>query len=250
MGTLPRVSWARRQARIGAVAAAATLVALAGALVLLGPASHATAGGSATRSLDVAVAQISHEVAFLHTQVPREPRAYLDALATLEYTVGHVNAAVYGWREDVSHGPLPDCRKSLAMCAENTLEQEAGICGNAAAVFEVILDRLGVRAHRLNLFYTAPNGTKGGHTTAEAFWQGRWHMMDPTWGVFFRRSKAKPAAILSHAQVAQLTRPSLDLIQDRSHLWWQVSSVEMHDGWSTGFKALLDQKARAVVVPG
>lgn len=245
------MSWARRNARSGAVAAAITLVVLAGVLAFLTlTPGHATAGDSATPFLDQAVAQISDEVTFLHTQVPREPLAYLDALATLDYTVGHVNAALYGWRNDIVHGSLPDCRPSVEVCAENTLEQGAGICGNAAAVFVAILRRLGVPAHRLNLFYKAPDGSKGGHTTAEAFWRGRWHMMDPTWGVFFRPAKAKPAAILSRAQVAKLARPSRDLVQDRSHAWWQVSSVELHDGWSTGFRALLDRKARAVVVPG
>ena len=46
-----------------------------------------------------------------------------------------------------------------------------------------------------------------------------------------------------------MRNPSLYLVQDRSHLWWQVSSHTLHQGWATGFRALLDAKARAVVVP-
>ncbi len=230
---------------------ALVLLVLAAALgVLAGRSGSATAGSSRTPLLDKAVIQLTQEVKFLHTQVPREPRAYLVGLAALDYTVGHVNTAVYGWRENIAHAPLPECRQSVVTCAENTLQQGAGICGNAAAVFVTLLHRMGVRAHRLGLSYTAPDGTKGGHLTAEAFWHGRWHMMDPTWGVFFRDPHARPANILSHAQVAKLARPSRDLIQDRTHLWWQVSSVELHDGWSTGFNALLDKKARAVVGSG
>jgi hypothetical protein len=226
----------------------APVLVLAAVLVAFSQRSgQATAQTSATPSLDAAVAQVSEEVAYVRPAVPREPRAYLDALAALDYTVGHVNAALYGWRNTIAKLPLPACA-TIEGCAENSLEQGAGICGNAATVFVGILRRLGVSAHMLNLFYRAPDGTRGGHTTAEVFWRGRWHMMDPTWGVFFRRPNVEPSAILSHAQVTKLIRPSRYIVQDRSHFWWQVSSHELHQGWVTGFNALLDAKARAVVV--
>jgi Transglutaminase-like superfamily len=212
-------------------------------------ARRAAAASSATPTLDAAVSQVSNEIAFVRTQVPSEQAEYIAALAALDFTVGHVNAPLYGWRNTVAGLDQPDCRISLYLCAENTLRLGAGICGNAAAVYVAILERLGISAHRLNLFYTAPNGTFGGHTTAEVYWAGSWHLMDPTWGVFFRTSKVAASAVLSWARVARLKNASRYMVQDRSQLWWQISSYEMHSGWNTGYSALLDSGAKAVVVP-
>lgn len=224
-------------------------IALAVGIVMLFAGSTASARARESAdlpALDAATAQVANELTYVSTQAPSEPREYLAALAAMDYTVGHINAALYGWRHTIAKADLPDCSTTLDLCAEHSLEQQAGICGNAAAVFVAILRRLGIQAHLLNLYYVAPDGKPGGHTTAEALWGGSWHLLDPTWGVFFRTSTEVPSALLSWAQVARLRRPGVAMVQDRSQLWWQVSGYELHGSWGTGFNALIDPQARAV----
>jgi hypothetical protein len=159
-----------------------------------GEAAHSTGLHSqlaaAPTPLRVAVDQVRREVAWAQHSVS-SPRGQLVAQAAMDYTVGHVSTAAFGYLELVK-GHLPGYRLNKILTAQ------AGICGQASWVFAGIVRRLGLRARSIVFSYEDPNGTPDGHTAVEVSYGGSWHFFDPTYGQFW----ADPSGdVLSVAQV-------------------------------------------------
>jgi Transglutaminase-like superfamily len=128
--------------------------------------------------LSVAVQQVQHEVAWAEGGGPAYSHATLTALAAMDYVVGHVSVAEYGYLE-VKGLPLP------AHTPDAVLGAQAGLCGETSLAFAVILQRLGYQVRRVAFYWTFADGTPDGHTAAEVSYDGGWHYFDPTFGQYW-----------------------------------------------------------------
>jgi len=169
-----------------------------------------------------ATEQVENEAAYL-TAVLRSsgqrdvPREYVLSLVTMNYVVGHVSAPMFGRLVTINPEAAPR-GDDVVTVAERSLALGAGICGNAAATFAAILDRLGVENRSVQFYFDS-----GNHIAAEVFYAGRWHYFDPTWGTFYRApAGAAPAAVLSVDEIRRLQRPADFEVGDESHAWGQV----------------------------
>lgn len=189
----------------------------------------------ANAPLDKAVERIRHELEAIrsereHTRwqtpggpadpVAAWPDAFLASLAALTYTQGRLSAPMYDYRE-MTGMPLPLGGTRLAV-AKVTLEMEAGLCGNAEAVFEELLLRLGYQARKVDAFYPS-----GSHTLTEVWYAGKWRAFDPHWGVYWRRPGAEPWDALSTVEVTEERIGRECEVANQSRLWLAVT-----DSWS------------------
>lgn len=129
--------------------------------------------------LAVALEQVRREITWAGGASPLSGQ--LVAQAALDYTVGHVSVGAYGYMESydglVAAPPWGNINQILA--------QQAGICPHAARVFATIVAHFGFPVRDVEFAYTDWNGSKGGHTAAEVYYDGGWHFFDPTFGVFY-----------------------------------------------------------------
>jgi hypothetical protein len=146
-----------------------------------------SASQSEVSSLQAELAAIPEPLSAAVSVVQREvawsgPQPYsvgeMTALAAMDYTVGHVSAGVYGYQEQ--HGlTLPDWEPDLI------LRQEAGICGQSAAVFVGIMQRLGYQVRSVQFYFTNPDGSADTHVAVEVYYDGGWHFFDPTYAAYW-----------------------------------------------------------------
>jgi hypothetical protein len=183
--------------------------------------ANAQASPAQPSALSVAITDVSHRalyaertLAVAHTH---PPRPYVVALAAMSYVVGHVSAPQYGYLHEIAHQPLPTD-------AQESLQTQAGICGNATAAMLAILNRLHVEARRVNIFYSTPHAPINGHTTLEVRYDGAWHWFDPTWGTIYIRPKTPQWDVLSLVDVLRLppAEQRSNRIGDDSRLWARV----------------------------
>lgn len=80
--------------------------------------------------------------------------------------------------------------------AVKILKQGYAICGGRVVVFEALANQVGIPTRKVNIFGIVG---QGGHSLIEAYWDNRWHVLDPTFGVFFysRMSYDKQGEIAS-----------------------------------------------------
>lgn len=126
--------------------------------------------------LSEGVSVVQREVAWSGAQP--FSRAEMTALAAVDYTVGHVSAGVYWYQSDRGL-TLPDWEPDVI------LRQESGICGQSAAVFVGIMQRLGYQVRSVQFFYNNPDGTPGQHIAVEVYYDSGWHFFDPTYATYW-----------------------------------------------------------------
>ena len=126
--------------------------------------------------LSEAVSVVRREVAWSGAQP--FSGAEMTALAAVDYTVGHVSAGVYWYQSDRGL-TLPDWEPDVI------LRQESGICGQSAAVFVGIMQRLGYQVRSVQFFYNNPDGTPGQHIAVEVYYDSGWHFFDPTYAAYW-----------------------------------------------------------------
>ena len=208
----------RMAGRLGVVSLATVVVASAVAFSGLVP----TAQSSSEALVVQAAEQIEHEAAYVNAVLkqsgrPQEPRGYVLALLTMDYVVGHISAPMFGHlvTNDPGRAPRGD---DVQTVAERSLAAGAGICGNAAATFAAILDRLGVESRSVQFYFDT-----GNHIAVEVLYEGRWHYFDPTWGTFYRPPGPGNASnVLSVAEIRALERPYHFEVANHSHAWKQI----------------------------
>jgi hypothetical protein len=165
--------------------------------------------------LAVAVEQVRREVlwaenGFSQVRIPYS-HGQLVANAAMDYVVGHVNPAAYGYMSTVLHttpAPTPD----------SVLGNQAGICGDAALTFAAIVKRFGLQVRSVQ-FYYGPNGTWN-HIADEVYYDGSWHFFDPTFGIFYE----KAGNVLSISDARAANDPSLLRI-DVTSFWVTVQTM-------------------------
>jgi hypothetical protein len=81
---------------------------------------------------------------------------------------------------------------------EICLARGIGICGQHIQAFLDVMDRLGVRARPIQVYYATAEGRRQNHVVAEVEWGGRWHMFDVTWGFVAIGENGEP---LSYSEV-------------------------------------------------
>jgi TolA-binding protein len=69
--------------------------------------------------------------------------------------------------------------------ANSILAVQAGLCGNAAIVFEALVRHFGYQVRSVELYYDDPPGSPNGHSSAEVYYDGAWHFLDPTFGLYY-----------------------------------------------------------------
>jgi hypothetical protein len=167
--------------------------------------------------LQRAVEQVREEVAYTRYISNREGRLvrdeYLISLATMNYVVGHVTAPAYGYRNELASMVLP-------WDAETALFTQAGLCGNAAWTFAVIVKQLGVQVRSAEFYFS--NGIDN-HIAAETYYGGDWHYFDPTWGLTF--SSGSDVLSLTEARDGQ----SHSIRYDQNLLWYLTAPTSLID---------------------
>ena len=157
---------------------------------------------------------VGDEVAYTKMISTREERpvndGYLISVAAMNYVVGHVLAPEYGYRHEVAFLSVP-----LWKSAEQALQMQAGICGNAALVFATIVRAFNLPVRSVQFYYGANN-----HIAAETYYNGAWHYFDPTWGIMFTAS----AQSITDARSNQ-TAP----LSDQTLLWHLTAPVALAD---------------------
>lgn len=136
----------------------------------------------------IAVAQVQHEVQWASGGAPPYSHDELTALAALEYVVGHVSVAEYGYLE-VAKLPLP------AHTPDAILGAQAGICGETSLAFASIMQHLGYTTRRVAFYWTDPVWGPDAHTAVEVAYGGSWHYFDPTFDQYWTDSAGNVMSI-------------------------------------------------------
>ena len=128
--------------------------------------------------LAVAEEQVRREVAYEERNGLPYSEGRLVAQAAMDYVVGHVSAAAYGYLT-VAGLPLPLANPQSVLAAQ------AGICGHAALTFAAIVKHFGYQVRSVQFYYDdpPPYSTPDSHIADEVFYDGSWHFFDPTFGV-------------------------------------------------------------------
>ena len=72
-------------------------------------------------------------------------------------------------------------KSNTGATATKFINEGYAICGGNCIVFQVLLKKLGIPVRYVGIF-----GMKGGsHAIAEAYYDGGWHLFDPSWAVLF-----------------------------------------------------------------
>jgi hypothetical protein len=158
------------------------------------------------------------------------PRAQLAAESALTYVQARLSPAIHA-----ANGGATDLDSAFRL--------QAGLCGDIVEAFLQILERSGVRAMPVQFFY-AIDGVRQNHVAAQAWWNGGWHYVDPTWGALFERG----TRVLSLAQVLQLKHPYRYALMNRL-VPWTDASIRRGGGW-TPLGYLTEAKQRQVVADG
>jgi hypothetical protein len=67
--------------------------------------------------------------------------------------------------------------------ATKIIKEGYGICGAISTVFRTLCRRAGLPARYIGAFYLRPG--QGGHAISEVHYDGAWHLLDPTFGLFY-----------------------------------------------------------------
>ena len=67
--------------------------------------------------------------------------------------------------------------------ATKIIKEGYAICGGLSHVFRVLCRRAGIPARYIGAFYLRP--IMGSHAISEIFYDDAWHLLDPTFGIFF-----------------------------------------------------------------
>jgi hypothetical protein len=191
----------------------AAAVAVTLAATLAGPLSVQARAPKPSPAVTKAHKEIAAEAAYVksiyraHHWSP--PREYVDALATLSYVQGHVSAPLYGYLQQHR-------RRAPGSSPSQILAQGAGIGGHAAIVYRAIMKTFSVPTRQVDVFFP-----KGGAVLVEVWWNRAWHVVDPTFGAFFRPANASRFALLSTAQLLALSPAARRQarVGDASLLW-------------------------------
>jgi transglutaminase-like putative cysteine protease len=67
--------------------------------------------------------------------------------------------------------------------ATKIIKEGYGICGAISTVFRTLCRRAGLPARYIGAFYLRPG--QGGHAISEVHYDNAWHLLDPTFGLFY-----------------------------------------------------------------
>lgn len=100
------------------------------------------------------------------------------ALAVMQTVRAVANSARYSfWSQEVNF-QVPDSQMQH-VC----LDEGFGICGNHMLLFVDLMERLGVPARTVEMYYVDPEtGGRVSHAAAEFEFDGKWRYVDITWG--------------------------------------------------------------------
>lgn len=141
-----------------------------------------SAQGELETPLQVALKQVSREVAYVKGGVPQYSKGQLISEAAMDYVAGHVSDTAYGYIAAF------EGKKSVPPPTPNgSLGTQAGICTGAAVTFGTMVHHFGFKVRSVNFYYDdpAPFSTPDGHVAVEVWYDGGWHFFDPTFGLFW-----------------------------------------------------------------
>tara|TARA_B100000945_G_scaffold59678_1_gene44371 strand:- start:186 stop:1184 length:999 start_codon:yes stop_codon:yes gene_type:complete len=81
-----------------------------------------------------------------------------------------------------SNNELPDELTGKPQDLEKFIQMGAGICGQHVEFAMQVFTKAGIRVRDIQVFYLDEEFGLQNHTFIEAFWDGDWRMIDPTWG--------------------------------------------------------------------
>lgn len=191
--------------------------------------------------LTVAVQQVQHEVAWAAGSYPA---GQLAAISAMDYVVGHVSTAAYGYLEKNSLPLLAGSDASDAALANSALAAQAGICGQAAATFAAMLTQLGYQVRSVQFYWKLPSGVPDSHIAVEVRYGAGWHFFDPTFGLFWTGAKGN---VLS---ISEVRAASGAQHRDTEHKDMTAFTNVIEDRWFNGNDTGFETDAATSVVFG
>lgn len=95
---------------------------------------------------------------------------------------------------------------------EDVLEQRIGACGNNSVLMIAMANELGIEGRIINLWNIPSIG--GGHSVVEFFYDGKWHLFDPTNGAYYTNNGVITGDIASFEDI----RKNPDIVANHKYL--------------------------------
>lgn len=164
------------------VPAAAMIAALLSAFLVPSRAHAAEPGPYALRPIDRAYAVAPTEDDLRVSD--REDPAVLDSVLARIFPDG-ADALSDGQKaiEILRYASTSLLLKNNGGTATKIIREGYGICGAISTVFRTLCRRVGLPARYVGAFYLRP--VQGGHAISEVYWDGAWHLLDPTFGLLY-----------------------------------------------------------------
>lgn len=130
----------------------------------------------------------------------------------------HVQNVLSSSRYSLVKRSLKDEFKRPGTDVELCLDYEYGICGNHAAVFIALLERIGLETRPVQFFYNTKNGRES-HISAEVNIDG-WRYLDSTWAAFWYTDPADPTGSIASIADVLKRRKEYKVSVNTSHPWY------------------------------
>ncbi len=141
--------------------------------------------GAETFNLSMTDASFNSSPEADHLEISdNEDLVYLDGILRSIFPNGHENL----WTEKKAIEILRYTSSALELrsnggSATKILKEGYAICGGLSHVFRILCRRAGIPARYVGAFNLRP--LMGSHAISEVYYAGRWHLLDPTFGLFF-----------------------------------------------------------------
>ena len=110
------------------------------------------------------------------------------------------------------------------------LETNRGLCGNAAELFQAVLNKLGLETRIVQFWWRDDDGNALNHIAVEVAWNGGWHLYDPTFGAYFVAKANEEAGALA-TDAARRVEYVVPVVNRNSttYRYWKLAGLEPFD---------------------
>lgn len=116
-------------------------------------------------------------------QNPDDDQQYLQQVLAWIFPEGYENLSAEQQSLDILRFTSSYLRlKDNAGSATKIIKEGYAICGGRITVYSALSRKIGLPTRTVNIFGLVG---QGGHSLVEVFWDKSWHLLDPSFGVFF-----------------------------------------------------------------
>jgi hypothetical protein len=109
------------------------------------------------------------------------------------------------------------------------LETNRGVCGNAAELFQTVLNKLGLETRFVQFWWRDDDGNAVNHIAVEVAWNGGWHLYDPTFGAYFVAKANDEAEALATDAARRVEYVPVVNRNNTNYRNWKLAGLEPFD---------------------